>query len=321
MSKKELLSKYLTLSGINRAYRFFTRNDITVLMYHGVVKDEWDNADGNWLQVRESEFRAQMEHLKEHYEVVPFHTPFRSGSGKKPRAIITFDDGYANNYSVAYPILKEFGVAATIFLVTDLVDTNKIMWYDRLYLALKDKFSDSNLDKLITSFKSIHPHDIDKHVDRYLKDVADDDFLEPSNEDLQSYGYLATREIREMEDSGLIDFGSHTHGHEIATELSNDEFADSVAVSLRKLRDLVHNTSPIFCFPNGWYEQRHIDILIQYYDEILGSVTTENGKWNRIDDDPYHIPRIGVGRGTTSIHFGILASGLWSVIINMLRKG
>lgn len=319
MSKKELLSKMLISSGINYLYRktFFT--GIGVLMYHGVVKDDDDIANGNWLQVRESEFRRQMEHLKEYYDVVPLHHPIH-GSGKKPLVAITFDDGYVNNYNVAYPILKELELPATIFLVTNLIDSDHIMWYDKLTIALHNKLSTRLLEHYINVFKENHPSVIDEKVMKHLNEYWKIKY-EPSKKDLETYGYLSMDNIKEMDDSDLISFGSHTHNHEIVTKLSDYEFTLTVLQSIDFLKDKkINNISPIFCYPNGWYEQRHVNILDKGFHEIEGAVTTENKKWGFLKDSLYEIPRIGIGRGLSDAQFQVSVSGFFSNIVHLLKK-
>lgn len=114
------------------------REGITVLIYHRVN----DHLAPNELVVPIKKFRQQMEYLKEHCEVIGIeellkadgsrsnldnveNSPFRQGSTSKPKVVITFDDGYRDNYLNAYPILKELGLPAAIFLITGMIGTDK----------------------------------------------------------------------------------------------------------------------------------------------------------------------------------------------------
>ncbi|MCX7843382.1 MAG: polysaccharide deacetylase family protein [Clostridia bacterium] len=93
---------------------------LPILYYHAIN----DNITTSFkeLFVSPSEFEQQMEFLKNNeYTVITFDKLAEYKKYKKP-IIITFDDGYEDNYTYAYPILKKFGFNATIFLCTDFID-------------------------------------------------------------------------------------------------------------------------------------------------------------------------------------------------------
>ncbi len=96
---------------------------VPILMYHHVAVA--DPKEANW--VTPENFARQMAYLKEHgYNVIALADLIeRMRAGKDfPRntVVITFDDGYDNNYYHAFPVLKRFGFPATIFMVADFVD-------------------------------------------------------------------------------------------------------------------------------------------------------------------------------------------------------
>lgn len=320
MSKKEVLCNILERSGVNAMFRFYNKDNIPVLMYHGVVKDSVREAKGNWLQVKENDFREQMEYLSKHYEVVPLSVlsmqqPSVSG---KPRIAITFDDGYRNNYLVAYPILKEYGFPATIFLVTAAVGTNKVFWYDRLHIALRERMDARQLEETIDSFKKYHPSQIDMLVNKYLNIDMSSSLLFP-NDVLDAYSYLTSQQILEMANNN-ISFGSHTHNHEIVTAMSLPEFRQTLIQSYYRLSCLVPSVSEIFCFPNGWYDSTHIDVLRnEFATKALGAVSTENRIWTK-KDNSLEIPRLGIGRGYSINHFASVISGSWNAVVNLAKR-
>ncbi len=99
-----------------------------ILAYHSVSEHREDS-----LAVRVTDFENQMDWLYRHgYGSVNLAQLItRPVQKKKGRiVIITFDDGYADNYTLAFPILKRYGFAATIFLVSDYVNTDHLFSWD-----------------------------------------------------------------------------------------------------------------------------------------------------------------------------------------------
>lgn len=101
-------------------------NKIPVLMYHSIATEK-----GNGLRVPTDMFKQQMQYLKDNnYEPITLDELYNDmENGKKIKngaVVITFDDGYEDNYKNAYPILKEYGFKATIFVITSFTDKGDI---------------------------------------------------------------------------------------------------------------------------------------------------------------------------------------------------
>lgn len=97
---------------------------IPVLMYHSVMYEK-----GNELRIPKEKFYEQMKYLKDNgYTTLTLDELYDFLVNSKPvpdkSIVITLDDGYVDNYTNAYPVLKEFGFKATIFVITCTVDTD-----------------------------------------------------------------------------------------------------------------------------------------------------------------------------------------------------
>lgn len=95
---------------------------LPIVMYHSIGYEQ-----GNTARVTKENFRKQMQYLKDNdYVTLTLDDAYGFFINNKPvpekSLVITFDDGYVDNYTEAFPILKEFGFTATIFIITDLVD-------------------------------------------------------------------------------------------------------------------------------------------------------------------------------------------------------
>lgn len=127
-SKKVIIS-LLVLTAIYfnlfTAYTDYAKYEIPVLLYHNIVTDDNYHMQG-LMHITQSNFKDHMLKIKEAgYNPILFEDLINAADGKfqlpqKP-ILITFDDGYYSNYEYAYPILRDFGFKATIFVVTSSV--------------------------------------------------------------------------------------------------------------------------------------------------------------------------------------------------------
>jgi peptidoglycan/xylan/chitin deacetylase (PgdA/CDA1 family) len=129
----ELLARTGSLGRATRSLR----QRALVLMYHRVLNDAAvpDDIDPG-MYVTHSTFERHLEHLSANHDVVGFDA-FRRwllGETTFPRipCVITFDDGWADNYTEAFPLLRRYGLPATIFLATGLVGTTSMLTWDQV---------------------------------------------------------------------------------------------------------------------------------------------------------------------------------------------
>ena len=94
-----------------------------ILMYHSIAK-----RPGHFNSVAPEMFEAQMRYLKEHqYSIISLDelvSRLQSGKSLEGSIVLTFDDGYRDNYSVALPILRRYGFPATVFVVTGRIGSD-----------------------------------------------------------------------------------------------------------------------------------------------------------------------------------------------------
>ncbi|MBN1914053.1 MAG: polysaccharide deacetylase family protein [Candidatus Omnitrophica bacterium] len=117
---------------------------VPILMYHSVCENP---VEGNRLAVSTDTFRRQMHFLKRHnYNILTLEQLADLIKNKKkipPRAVaITLDDGYRDNFDCAFPVLKEYGIPATLFLIVDEIGRPQ---KDRLFWEEIFKMRDSGV--------------------------------------------------------------------------------------------------------------------------------------------------------------------------------
>ena len=114
-------------------------SDAVILGYHRVCATPPFDLLGRGLTVAASRFQQQLEILARRLSIVPLEDLVErlcAGGDAGGMAAVTFDDGYEDNYSCAFPILSSMGVPATIFLVTDNVEHGRPFWTERLAARL-----------------------------------------------------------------------------------------------------------------------------------------------------------------------------------------
>ena len=311
---KEIIAFILYKLDQHNIWSFRPRNDIPlVLYYHRVCDRSNDLLSSPDLIVYRDNFAKQMKFLKENFNVVSLDDIARGiieGNKVSRRDIaITFDDGYVDNYTHAFPILKDLGLPATIFLTTEYIGTARLFWWDKLGLIFKEmKGKEVNwrsfpLDlfssELIDLFDSaLQRKEKRTPLTNYLKKIGikgrskiieflEEKFIKGTDISPSDRLFLSWDEIKEMSFHNIT-FGSHSHSHSILTETENEEVIRELIVS----RNLIKNHTGInvtaFSYPDGSLNERTknhvIDVGYKY------AVQT-NRKSNMQDFDMFSIPR------------------------------
>jgi peptidoglycan/xylan/chitin deacetylase (PgdA/CDA1 family) len=324
-----IAAKGLIRSGRSLAYyatgRYKRANlgQFVILMYHRVLAD--DDPYLPYIQpgmyVRESSFAKQLKFLTQHYEVVSLAEMLELIEAKKVSkdrqyCVITFDDGWLDNYRNAFPLLKRFSVPATIFLTASFIGTNRFFWHEKIsklfFLArnqrkevpqtgngsdekadepltmlrrhiLSNEPSASAVDAAIESLKSLPIAQIEGIVDAVATELG----ISFEHERTM----LSWEEIQEMGQGG-ISFGSHTCEHRILTQIDLTEAAAEITGSMEKLKNKNLNYIPVFCYPNGRYNDAVRSLVIDA--GYSAAVTTKLGRQSGDLKDPYTIARIGI---------------------------
>ncbi len=135
-----IIYKILSAASIPRIYHFtMNPSTITILAYHGISNVPINVYD--YCFIDEDSFLRQLLYAKKYFKIVRLSHAvemIRNNSIKEPTMVVTFDDGYQNNYHVAFPILKKLHIPATIFPTTKYIDTNESLWFCNLHKAIAD---------------------------------------------------------------------------------------------------------------------------------------------------------------------------------------
>lgn len=181
--------------------------------------------------------------------------------------VYTFDDGYLDNYTVAYPIFKRLGIPFGIYITTDFPDkTADIWWYalsDLVEINSEVSFSYEGKDYI---YDTKSRKDKDVAISEILKAVVDsgeckEELLEAifngSGLDRKSYVNSMTLDwdhLENMSRDGLVTIGTHTVTHPNLRKLELGEVEREMSESRKKIEDAIGSKSNHFAFPFGYRE-------------------------------------------------------------------
>lgn len=260
----------LTSSGILSVVPYIFPNNLTVLNYHRI--DDPNRTGFNTLQVNVSatpvDFERQMEYVKRHFNVVSTDllVSWLHGKAALPSraAMITFDDGYYDNLSNAYPILRKLNLPAVIFLATAFMGVDQPFYWDYIaYCFFNTKNSEADLPILgVCSWNDkVERDEIMLRWIEALKKISEvekqkavqslDKLLQVSVDNSAFINlHLTWDQIREMSANG-IEFGSHTVNHPILTRISLSEVMEELTASKRRIENELGKRILSFAYPNG----------------------------------------------------------------------
>lgn len=253
-------------------------------------------------------FRQHMQVLREGFNVFFLDELVeRAASGDVPAnaVAITFDDGYRDNYATAFPILRELSLPATIFLVSDAVDGNRLIWHDRVFDAFHRtrakglafdgaKLPLTNLDekhkalaKVLAVLRSSTPSTRDETIDSLL------DSLGVTSPPREGWDKLTWDHAREMNGHG-IRFGAHTLDHPILSRVSEDEARRQIRDSKASIESELGETITAFAYPNGSPIDFNAGTKRILNEEGFRCAVTTMGGANDATSDPLALRRVGM---------------------------
>jgi peptidoglycan/xylan/chitin deacetylase (PgdA/CDA1 family) len=311
-------------------HKYLLPHTVSVIMYHGVISEPLLISD--WCFLNKKFFEWQIKYIKKNFEVRSLYeivNNLKKGIIDKPTLAITFDDGFYNNYSVAFPILEKEKIPFTIFPVSSLINTNDTVWFCKLNRAIgatEKEFLE--IDGFRYNFdNAIHKAQSSAELQSYLKGFPHSELqIELNNIIDQLLGgplpplridspfrMLDSNSIKKMIETGLVDFGAHTLSHSILSSLSSEEKRFEIIESIRLLERITKQPCKMFAYPNGRsedFDRESIEILRSQGIEI--AVTTLPGIHN-IETPPLEIKRYGIGAETSCAQFKHIVHHLTSI--------
>ena len=305
---------YQALHGFSRRME----TELTILLYHGVYDGSVSgiiNYNGKHVPV--ARFRSDMRYINQHCTVLSMDEVVEIGISGEPwpkkSVAVTFDDGFANNHSLAAYVLADVGVPATFYVCPGMMDTTHMFWVDQLEDCLNRSARESinitldgvartyNLKDLthriaaLENIKTVCKRVPVAEKTRILKQVEEATEIEPSPDSWPHYRPASWQQIRDLADNPLFIVGGHSLYHDILALQGRERACLDICTSLRLLEYQLDRPIRHYSYPEG---QTH-----HYNDEVIAALRAEGVicspsaivGMNQANLDLFHLRRVMVG--------------------------
>lgn len=286
----------LRRSGLVALARRLRRGGV-ILCYHNVVPDaDAVRAPAGGLHMARAIFERQLRWLTAHYTIVALdELVVRIERGRPLRGVaaLTFDDGYAGVFDVAWPLLRELGIPATVFVVAGAPDSADEFWWD--HPAVAEAEADGRRDFWLSALRGDRAA-ILATVGAPALPAVIPDACRPAS----------WRAIAEAAAEGLS-IGVHSATHRSLPQLDDRELGDEIRVSRETIQAKLNLLPTTFAYPYGAWDDR-----VRQAVRAAGyraAVTLDAGA-NTARTDPWSLRRTNVPAGIDDVAFEAWTAGL-----------
>jgi len=285
---------------------------ISILYGHRVLADEIiankDDSRTITGQTSISEVYSAILELKKHYKIISIDDAveqLKTGTVESESVVLTFDDGFQDNFKNLYPLLKRHNIPATYYINASVIGTENSLWFQiiiNFFYSIKEtsitieltgnSFDLSSSKKRYQAAFEFMRYLQANHKPEEFLDIIErvaGDGRRPSLEDL----HMTWEELEVLSQDSLITIGAHSYNHYplgyCDEKLSEYEIVTSITELEKKLNIRINH----FSYPRGHVEDfndHHIKCLRE--QNINSGVSTIRGV-NRSGEDLYRLKRVG----------------------------
>jgi len=275
---------------------------LSILIYHGVGERP---APLDHCDVDRARFEHHLQVLRQAFTVLPLGEAvrrLRAGTLPARAAAITFDDGYANNVSVALPLLRRHRLCATFFVATAYLDGGR-MFNDAVIEAIR-RCTRPSVDLQALGLGTVELNDVSARVRASERAIARLKYLPPDEREegtamlVEAAGVvlgpslmMTSEDVRALAEAGM-EIGAHTHRHPILASIPDQEARREIDLGRERLEAITGRPVTLFAYPNGRpgadYHARHVAMVREAGFEA--AVSTARG-CAAAGHDPYQLPR------------------------------
>ena len=287
-------------SGINKLFYYFTNSRQRVITFHNVIPDNYfDNSSHLGVSCSESVFEFQINEILKQYKIT-------TEIGVPNSCVVTFDDGYSNNFEIANNVLKERNLSAVFFVTSDLIENKNILWIDKM-LFWFSYVPVGNYNICGLSFCISEKNRESLYIESYLYILENykekDRFIEEMNElfafsslkigsDLYSSRFkaLSMSQIEQMKRNGHL-IACHSTSHDVLSKLDDIELSAEI-LKCDKLISSSYNCN-YFSYPFGSDKEVNDKVINAFKNSLFQKCFTNKWSW-KTKKNPYSIQRLSL---------------------------
>lgn len=329
IAKREMLAQALDRSGCNRLlHRAGLWNGLLVLNYHRIGEPGDSLFDrGLWSATAET-FERQVRYLARNFNVVGLddlqHPWLRRPSPRERFVMITFDDGYRDNYEAAFPILQSHNVPGVFFLATGYLDRPQVPWWDEIaWMVRSSTQAGLEANPWTISSVSFEPGQHQTAIGRllrtykvlpggetksYLQFLAEATGSGRCHQALAQDLWMTWEMVREMRAAGMS-IGAHTANHPILANLAPDAQDHEIGTSKCRIEEELGEPVVAMSYPVGGPDAFNTITRRAMHRHGLRFGFSYYGGYNRLSDfDPLDIRRVAVETDVSGSAFRSVAA-------------
>ena len=293
------------------------KDEVCVLGLHRVLtkaeQEQSNSLDG--MIIREDTYLALLAYLQRRFQIVSldvFLSTTEQRASSKPLCVITFDDGWADTYSRAFPGLRKFGLPAVVFLATGSIGSRGGFWVERMKKAWRTPSRRERMQSALSESREAGTPahaDLEAVVD-WLKRMPTErrnailDRMPPAEgnpncrEEVDAM--LTWDQAREMSDAG-VEIGAHTVSHPLLSYEDEASGERELKLSKQTLEEKLGKRIRAFAYPNGDWNER---VRKQVEETGYLCAFTTRPAWYDHDENPYTISRVLLHEGNITAQDG-----------------
>ncbi|MFN8322538.1 MAG: polysaccharide deacetylase family protein [Chitinophagales bacterium] len=267
IARKIVFPAVVTLN-LEKLFSFFAHHNKLILVYHGVVENPDHEVSLGPIGLKQ--FEQHLQYFQQNFDVVcqdEIFRMYRTGFVPKRKTIaLTFDDGYENNYTRVFPLLRKYNFPATMYIISQAIENEDLItWYDiidfvktdlnpgKIDVSMFNRPPLSSIDDLKVFAKSLNIENRNRLYVEIRKQVKIEDYIPQFP---REYWKLMNRQqLKELSDSGLVEIAAHSHHHPNLGLISLADAGKEITQSKKTLEDLIQKEVYSLAFPDGSYTE------------------------------------------------------------------
>jgi peptidoglycan/xylan/chitin deacetylase (PgdA/CDA1 family) len=304
---------------------------IVVLNYHRIGDGTRSTFDRGLFSATQHDFEAHVRFLKANFDVIsPRDIRYVLRVRRGRHVLVTFDDGYADNYEAAFPVLAAHNVPASFFVATGFIDEPRLPWWDEIawmvrtsrragctlpaFLPAPLVFDEPEREAAVRALLRVYKRLPSERAPGYLDAVAAATGTGRAPPEVASARgcWMTWAMLREMHAAGMT-IGGHTTHHPILSRMTREGQSREVASCAERIREELGVPMRAFAYPVGSRDAFNADTRACLREQGVSFAFSYYGGFRSLGRwDDYDIPRLAVEPETSRDELRAMLACPWA---------